>query len=210
MMLQTSTSVYNISTNSSQENYSDNSDSSRVSNSDYIYTILTAVTSGLSMIGGICICLLYYAFKDVRTPGRKLLLFLAISDAILAFGNLLGVIWYLYSETKVINRSPVYCKFQSALTIYFSNTAFTWTVIMGTCLFVSTILNNPTFTATYMKLFHILSWIPPGKTSHCLFLPNVMILLYIPSYSNEYCSDISTFVYGFHFVRNFEFQSLSI
>ena len=167
-IFQTSTSVDNISTNSSQENYTGNSSASQLSKSDYIYTILTAVTSGLSIIGGICICLLHCVFKDVRTPGRKLLLFLAISDAMLAFGNLLGVIWYLYSDTKAINKSPVYCKFQSALTIYFSNTAFSWTVVMGICLFVCTVQNNPSFTTTYMKLFHILAWIPPGKMSDIL------------------------------------------
>ena len=162
VVLLISTNVSNITMNASEEILDVNSDR-RISNSDYIYTVLTAATSGLSMIGGICICLLYYAFKDIRTPGRKLLLFLAISDAMLAFGNLLGVVWYLYSDTEVINKNPFYCKFQSALTIYFSITTFFWTVIMGISLFVSTILNNPTFTATYMRLFHILAWIPPGK-----------------------------------------------
>ena len=134
-----------------------------LSSMDYFYTILTAVTSGLSIVGGVCICCLYYAFKDIRTPGRKLLLFLAISDAMLAFGNLLGVIWYLYSDSYVIRKNPFYCKFQSAMTIYFSNTVFFWTVIMGVCLFVGTVLKNPTFTVTYMRVFHVLTWIPPGN-----------------------------------------------
>ena len=159
-----STNIDDI-TNASLEHNDRSFSSSELSKSDYIYTILTAVTSGLSIVGGICICLLHFIFKDVRTPGRKLLLFLAISDAMLALGNLLGVVWYLYSDTQAINKSPVYCKFQSALTIYFSNTAFSWTVVMGTCLFFSTVLNNPAFTMTYMKLFHILTWIPPGKVS---------------------------------------------
>ena len=152
---------YNVSLNTPQEKLNDSSDG--FSSMDYCYTILTAVTSGLSMIGGICICCLYYAFKDIRTPGRKLLLFLAISDAMLALGNLLGVIWYLYSDTDVIDKNQFYCKFQSALTIYFSNTAFFWTVIMGVCLFAGTVLNNPSFTVSYMRLFHILTWIPPGN-----------------------------------------------
>lgn len=162
-MFSVATIIYNTSTNTSRGIMAENTNIGRLSQSDYIYTILTAVTSGLSMIGGICICLLYYGFKDLRTPGRKLLLFLAISDATLALGNLLGVVWYLYSDTAVISKSPVYCKFQSALTIYFSMTTFFWTVIIGACLFMSTILNNPAFASTYMKLFHIFTWIPPGN-----------------------------------------------
>lgn len=129
---------------------------------DYVYSILTAVTSGLSMIGGTCMFLLYYSFKDLRTPARKLLLFLDISCALLALGNLLGIIWYLYRDTALIKKNRAFCQFQSALTIYFSITAFFWTVIIGACLFASTILKKADFAARYMKMFHVITWIPPG------------------------------------------------
>ncbi|KAL3865720.1 hypothetical protein ACJMK2_043080 [Sinanodonta woodiana] len=129
---------------------------------DYAYAILTAVTSGLSVIGGLCICFLFYLFKDIRTPGRKLLMFLALADVATALGNLLGVVWYFYRDSPLINKNMDYCKFQSAWTIYFSIVSFAWTVIMGVCLQQSVIMQNPGFSPTYMKLFHIVSWIPPG------------------------------------------------
>ncbi|XP_045215531.2 G-protein coupled receptor 157-like [Mercenaria mercenaria] len=154
-----------------------------IPSSEYIYVVLTAVTSGLSIFGGTCICVLYFTFKDLRSPGRQLLLFLAFSDAMLALGNLLGIIWHLYSDSSVINRSEAYCDFQSAMTIYFSMTSFAWTVTMGASLFATVVLNKQSFTVTYMKLFHILAWIPAG-TEHlliylCVYRENVR------NYKNE-------------------------
>lgn len=130
--------------------------------SEYVYIILTAITSGMSIFGGTCTCVLYFAFKDLRSPGRQLLLYLAFSDAMLALGNLLGIVWYIYSDSAVINKSDVYCDFQSAMTIYFSMTSFVWTVTMATCLFFTVVLNRLDFTARYMKLFHVLAWMPAG------------------------------------------------
>lgn len=131
--------------------------------SEYIYVILTAITAGLSIFGGISICILYVAFKDLRSPGRQLLLYLAFSDALLALGNLLGVVWYLYRDSDVIHRSDGYCDFQSAMTIYFSLSSFAWTVTMAVCLFATVVLGKSRFTATYMKLFHVIAWVPAGK-----------------------------------------------
>lgn len=154
-------------------NHSNSSSESAIPSSEYVYVVLTAVTSGLSIFGGTCICVLYFAFKDLRSAGRKLLFFLAFSDAMLALGNLLGIIWYLYSDSAIINKSEGYCDFQSAMTIYFSMTSFAWTVIMAASLFATVVLNKQIFTVTYMKLFHILAWIPAGtpirhfSLSHC-------------------------------------------
>ena len=139
------------------------STTSGIRNSEYIYVTMTAVTAGLSIAGGIAICVLYIAFKDLRSPGRKILFFLAISDACLAFGNLLGIMWYLYSNSSLINKSAIFCDLQSALTIYFSIVSFTWVVIMATCLFATVVLGKSHFTHKYMRLFHLLAWIPGGN-----------------------------------------------
>ena len=138
---------------------------SNIPKSEYVYVTLTAITAGLSIFGGTSICVLHFAFKDIRSPGRQLLLYLAFSDALLAFGNLLGVIWYLYRDSDIINKSKGYCDFQSAMTIYFSITSFSWTVIMAVCLFATVVRSMSRFTVTYMKLFHIVSWIPAGNFS---------------------------------------------
>lgn len=135
-----------------------------IQRTEYVYVTLTAITAGLSIAGGIAICMLYVAFRDLRTPGRKVLLFLAIADALLAFGNLLGIFWYLYSSSSLINKSDVYCDLQSTMTIYFSKASFSWTLIMAFCLFATVVLGKSQFTNKYMKIFHVMAWVPPGTT----------------------------------------------
>ncbi|XP_021346188.1 G-protein coupled receptor 157-like [Mizuhopecten yessoensis] len=51
-----------------------------------------------------------------------------------------------------------YCQFQSALTIFSSIGAFCWTMVMSICLFMSIVCINLTFTAKYMKVFHLVCW----------------------------------------------------
>ena len=157
-----------VSGQTTERNFTNNSISlspaTLFAGSKYIYVILTAVTSGLSIIGGTMICVLYVSFRDMRTASRRLLFFLGLSDALLALGNLLGVIWYVYSDSDVIHNSSGYCAFQSAMTIYFSFTSFFWTVIMALNLFYAVVLKTASFAATYMKFFHFLAWIPPGKS----------------------------------------------
>lgn len=148
--------------NSSCSGFCEEDPASGIAKSEYVYIILTAVTSGMSIFGGTCTCILYFAFKDLRSPSRQLLLYLAFSDAMLALGNLLGIVWYTYGDSAVINKSDEYCDFQSAMTIYFSMTSFAWTVTMATCLFVTVVRNKQDFTTRYMKLFHVLAWTPAG------------------------------------------------
>jgi hypothetical protein len=80
---------------------------------------------------------------------------------------LLGVVWLIYRDSYVINKSVVYCKIQSALSIYFSISSFSWTVVMGLCLVFSIVKSDPSFTSQYMCFFHIVCWILPGT---CIFI----------------------------------------
>jgi len=137
--------------------------------SDTAYTILTAVVSSLSLLGGIGITLIYLMFKELRTSGRVLLLYLSIMDACTAFGNILGVIWILDKDGGVINGNMAYCKIQSVMTIYSSISSFFWTVAMGLSLFMTIVKSKQNFAATYMKVFHAVSWIIPGKSENCCF-----------------------------------------
>lgn len=134
---------------------------------DWPYTTLTAVVSSLSIMGGLGITWIYFWYKDLRTPGRKLLVFLSLMDSLTAFGNILGVIWLIHRDSHVINKSMGYCKIQSSLTIFSSISVFCWTVIMGVCLVFSIVRSSPGFTSKYMKIFHIISWALPGMVNVC-------------------------------------------
>ncbi|XP_069136697.1 G-protein coupled receptor 157-like [Argopecten irradians] len=142
-------------------NISGHSPNATTSSDGMTYAYLTLVASLLSLSGGIGIIVLYFLFKNLRTPARKLLVFLSLMDATIAIGNILGVIWVLHRDGPVIRRSMAYCQFQSALTIFSSISAFCWTTIMALCLFMGIVRTNMTFTTRYMKVFHLISWSLP-------------------------------------------------
>ncbi|CAG2206704.1 GPR157 [Mytilus edulis] len=75
---------------------------------DWPYIILTAIVSSLSIFGGLGITFIYVLYKDLRTPGRRLLVYLSLMDALTAFGNILGVIWLIHRDSPVIHKSMAY------------------------------------------------------------------------------------------------------
>jgi len=57
------------------------------------YFWLTAVMSALSIAGSVILIATDLAFRDLRTPGRRLLTWLSVVDGLTAIGNFLGVLW---------------------------------------------------------------------------------------------------------------------
>ncbi|XP_071170906.1 G-protein coupled receptor 157-like [Mytilus edulis] len=141
---------------------------------DWPYIILTAIVSSLSIFGGLGITFIYVLYKDLRTPGRRLLVYLSLMDALTAFGNILGVIWLIHRDSPVIHKSMAYCKIQSGMTIYSSISSFSWTVVMGLCLVFSIVRSSPSFASKYMKLFHIISWLLPATITIIALSTNVL------------------------------------
>uniref|UniRef100_K1Q5D0 Uncharacterized protein n=1 Tax=Magallana gigas TaxID=29159 RepID=K1Q5D0_MAGGI len=101
---------------------------------DEIYAILTVCSSSLSIFGGVGIIIIYVYFKDLRTCGRKLLVYLSLMDALTAFGNILGVVWLLCragTTCRSVYESMEFCRLHASLTIFSSISSFLWMVIIG-------------------------------------------------------------------------------
>lgn len=132
---------------------------------DEIYAILTVCSSTLSIFGGVGIIIIYVYFKDLRTCGRKLLVYLSLMDALTAFGNILGVVWLLCragTTCRGVYESMEFCRLHASLTIFSSISSFLWMVIIGVSLLKSIIWNMSSFARRYMKVFYIIAWPIPG------------------------------------------------
>lgn len=147
---------------------------------DETYAILTACTSSLSIFGGVGIVTIYVCFRELRTCGRKLLVYLSLMDALTAFGNILGVIWLMCragTSCRNVYESMEFCRLHAALTIFSSISSFLWMIIIGVCLLKSIVWNKPTFARTYMKVFCITAWSIPGIV--CSLFKSLQNPLYI-------------------------------
>lgn len=60
---------------------------------NWLYYVLTIITSLLSIIGSLTIIIIYNKMAALQMASRKMLVYLSISDLIVATGNLIGAVW---------------------------------------------------------------------------------------------------------------------
>lgn len=75
----------------------------------HVYFWLTAITSVLSIGGSLLLIATDAAFKDLRTPGRRLLTWLSFADCLTAIGNFTGVLWYGWLILSTLSVYRLWC-----------------------------------------------------------------------------------------------------
>ena len=129
------------------------------------YFYLTVTMSILSIFGCVIILATYVWMAEIRSPGRRLLVFLSVADFLTAFGNLLGIVWYVTRNSLPREHCATLCHVQAALTIFSSIASFLWTVSIATHLYVCIVQNNAHLANGLHPYFHIFSWGLPGRCS---------------------------------------------
>ena len=131
----------------------------------YIYFYCTFVVSILSLLGTSVTIGTYWYFDDMRSTGRKILVFISIADFLTALGNVLGVTWYTQKDTMTEEGSTFLCNFHAILTIFSSNCSYCWTIAMALHLYFGICLHKRLWTEKLM-VFHIFCWGFPSKYLH--------------------------------------------
>ena len=129
----------------------------------HVYFWATGCMSIASIFGSIVIGLTYWMFPDLRTSGRKLLVFLSIADFLTAFGNIMGICWYIFKDDMSESSGDILCKFHSSLTIFSSISSFLWTGVIAVHLYLCIVQGKTKLAKTLIFYFHILCWSVPGK-----------------------------------------------
>ena len=132
-----------------------------------VYFYCTLVMSILSIIGTSIIMLTYYCFDDMRSVGRKMLVFLSLADFLTAVGNILGITWYYVKENLgIVDCSGTcfaMCETHAILTIFSSNSSYLWTVAMALHLYVTIVVRKQWLNDKSFAVFHGVCWGFPGK-----------------------------------------------
>ena len=111
----------------------------------------------LSMLGSLTIIASYVSWKEIRTTSRKVLLFLSISDFMIATSNLVGVL--IPMNDNLSNPRNGYCVAQSFVTTSSSITSFMWTVTLAIYLYLAIVKSKQNLGRKLMPLFHIVNWL---------------------------------------------------
>ena len=125
--------------------------------------ITTIFSSIFSILGSLLIITTFVAFKEVRTVGRAILVFLAIADFFTALGYTFGAGVYLHYRPKLENEPlngsyiPL-CKFQSFVTTFFPISSFLWTTNLAVYFFVAIVLRKIQMAKKMIVVFHVVAW----------------------------------------------------
>lgn len=129
--------------------YSSGTESHNVSTSK-AFVIVSSTTAVLSMLGTLLIFITYFAWKEIRTSSRQILLFISIADFCTALGNMFSVIHDRESDDL--------CKIQSFVTTASSLCSFFWTTFMAAYLLVTVVLKKPALAERLLCAFHLFGW----------------------------------------------------
>lgn len=116
---------------------------------------LVSIMCVLSMLGSITIVASFAAWRDVRTTSRKILLFLSISDFLIAASNLVGSFIESGDEMKDKHKN---CIIQSFITNSVSISSFMWTLTLAVYLYLAIVRNTQSLGKKLFPLFHITNW----------------------------------------------------
>lgn len=127
--------------------------------------VTTILSSFFSIVGSLLIIITFVAYKEVRTVGRAILVFLAIADFFTGVGYIFGTAVFLHYRSKVDSYSETpngsyipLCEIQSFITTVFPISSFIWTTNLAVYFFITIVLRKIWAAKKLMIVFHITSW----------------------------------------------------
>lgn len=127
-------------------------------NWEYIIAVVITMTV-LSVSGSFVIIVTFIGFKDIRTPSRKIIVFIAISDLISSLSNCVGL--KINFDHRYTSRSDL-CVIQSLIGSTFILSSFFWNMFLAISLYVAVVWQNADLAERLIfPWFHIISWFVP-------------------------------------------------
>ena len=110
---------------------------------------LVTITCFLSLLGALLIIVTYIFWKDMRSCSRKILVYISISDSVVAASYMFGV---LLPE----NANSTACVTQSFLSTAANICSFFWTLFMAIYLYAAVARQTPAY--NFLWFFHVIAW----------------------------------------------------
>ena len=125
-------------------------------------TVMALVTSALSFLGAWLILYTFLTIVEVRTTGRKILVYLSFTDCFLSMGNIIGGVALIYHDEDPL-KSGYVCFMAAVLVVFTSACGALWTAALGVYIYVCLVWKFLTLANKMVWIFHFLCWGIPGK-----------------------------------------------
>lgn len=124
--------------------------------------VLTGVASSISIAGACWIIITYFAFKDLQTTARQLLVNLSIADILVASSHFVGVMVnyerFLFNNGINTSVHDPYCRSQAAVAVFGSISSFLWTMSIAVYMLALTLSWNRKMLKIMVVFMYVICW----------------------------------------------------
>lgn len=114
--------------------------------SDLIFSVCM-----LSVLGSSMIILTYWGFRSTRSPSRRLLVYLSLTDLVTALSNGVGVM-------VNFQYTSIGCQAQAAVATFSSMSSYFWTVFLAVYLYLWIVHDKQELAQKLVVWFHVMAW----------------------------------------------------
>lgn len=124
----------------------------------YLHMIIFKTTTILSIIGCLIIIGSFILYKDIRTPSRHIIVYLSISDLIVALANF----YISWADPSSIVDNKITCKIQGFIATTGMLWSFMWTMALAIFLNILIVQKRPQLADSLLHpYFHVVCWLIP-------------------------------------------------
>lgn len=130
--------------------------------------IVSLISSSLSIVSSLCIIVTYFAWPEIRSVSRQIIVFLSLADLFTALGYVIGSANHLHYDGSRDNSSAAACEaftrvcvVQSSITSWSSIASFWWTSILAFHLYITLVKGCVTLSGRILPLYYFLAWVTP-------------------------------------------------
>lgn len=110
--------------------------------------VVVLCSCALSFVGTSLIIFTYFAWPDLRTTPRMLLLFLSVADW-------LSAVSYGYGVWRVFRSDSLDCVIQGAVSTFANSSSFFWTMAIAVYLYVYIVRSTQRVADSMVSFFHL-------------------------------------------------------
>ncbi|XP_059151763.1 G-protein coupled receptor 157-like [Physella acuta] len=124
---------------------------------DAAFVLVSNTASFASCLGCIVIITIYYAYKEIRTTSRLLLVLISLSNLFVCFSTLLQTGTYI-NNLMFPKQTSYFCRGSAALLVFSQTSSALWTVAITFYLLLCVSCRRVTLANRILFLFHIVCW----------------------------------------------------
>ncbi|XP_064643055.1 G-protein coupled receptor 157-like isoform X2 [Lineus longissimus] len=126
------------------------------------FLAVTIISCLAALLGSSLVVISYACYPETRSTSRLLVVFISAADFLIALGNLIGVLRYLYNYFHRVSHqcdpTPAVCLMQAIMTSTGGMWSFFWTFFTAVYLYVMVVKGRTYWVDKAIPAAHVIAW----------------------------------------------------